>query len=471
MDLKKSKRLLLLAAAVYWLFAVGIFVIAGEQFRRADVTGDAPEAQLVVGELVDGMELRQTLESSLDVAEALQIMVGTYNRENTGTLILSVLDEKGSLLLQQTVPARELENDAFNTVTFDQPLALGRGRQVTLTVTTAECTYGNAVTVYAGGGEIPQAQVNGAPFEGALCVRFTGYNELTFYRTYWLLTAAVFLAAVIYTLICWRGLKRGRTNSLVSILTVYTRYGFLVRQLVARDFKTKYKRSSLGMAWSIMNPMLTMAVQYVVFSTLFKSDIPNYLVYLLTGIVFFSFFNEAVTLGMTAITGNAALIKKVYMPKVIYPFSRILSSCVNFLLALIPLFVVVIVTGTALRPSLFLLIFDVLCLLGFIVGMTLLLSTAMTFFQDTLFLWNVVGMLWQYLTPIFYPETIIPEAFRPLYRMNPLYQFISFARTCIIDGISPAPAAYFGCLLSALAALLAGAAVFKRCQGKFVLYL
>ncbi|MBE6975822.1 MAG: ABC transporter permease [Ruminococcaceae bacterium] len=256
----------------------------------------------------------------------------------------------------------------------------------------------------------------------------------------------------------------------VSLCTVYSRYTFLIKQLVSRDFKTKYKRSALGMAWSFVNPLLTMTVQYVVFSTLFKSDIPNYPVYLLTGIVFFSFFNEALTLGMTSITGNAALIKKVYMPKYIYPVSRVLSSLINFAFALMPLFLVVIFTGTPFQPAMLLLIFDIVCLLAFVTGMTLLLTTAMTFFQDTQFLWSVVSMMWQYVTPVFYPESIIPAKFLPIYRLNPMYQFITFARTCIIDGVSPGPSAYLRCILTAGIVLLLGVGVFRKQQNKFVLY-
>lgn len=457
MDLKKSKRLLFFAAAVYWICVVGIFAIAQEQFRYRPVSSGAPAAQATVGEITDGMQLQQEIVSPADVIQSLQIMTGTYHRKNTGRLCLRLSDSSGAVLTEETIDVSKLENDSYNAVAFSEPLTVGSNAKLTLLIWTSDCTPGNAVTIYTGHGD--------------LCVRINGYDNLSFYKTYWILSAVTFLAALLYVVCCWRGIKRGKRNSLVSILTIFSRYGFLIRQLVARDFKTKYKRSSLGVAWSIMNPMLTMAVQYVVFSTLFRNDIPNYLVYLLTGIVFFSFFNEALNLGMTAITGNAALIKKVYMPKYIYPVTRILSSMVNFLLALVPLFFVIIVTGTKLRLSMFLLVFVIGCLLVFIIGMTLLLSTAVVFFQDTVFLWNVVCMLWQYLTPIFYPESIISEAFLPLYRMNPLYQFISFARICIIDGISPPPGAYFGCLLSAAAALLLGIGVFKRHQDKFVLYL
>ncbi|MBQ6233370.1 MAG: ABC transporter permease [Clostridia bacterium] len=260
-------------------------------------------------------------------------------------------------------------------------------------------------------------------------------------------------------------------NPLVAVFTLMTRYGLLFRQLVSRDFKTKYKRSSLGLVWSFLNPLLTMAVQYVVFSTLFKSDIKNFPVYLLTGIVFFSFFSEAVTLGMTSITSNASLIKKVYVPKYIYPFTRVISSLINFLLALVPLFLVMLVTASPFHLSLVLLLFDILCFVGFIIGISLLLTTAMTFFQDTQFLWNVISMIWMYLTPLFYPESIIPRQIIGVYRLNPLYQFITFARICIIDGISPEPVMYLNCILSASLFLVLGVWVFRKYQDRFILYL
>jgi ABC-2 type transport system permease protein len=176
-------------------------------------------------------------------------------------------------------------------------------------------------------------------------------------------------------------------------------------------------------------------------------------------------------MGMTSITGNASLIKKVYVPKYIYPISKVASSMINFLLALMPLGLVMIITGTGLHPSLLLVVFDVLCFLVFIIGMSLLLTTSMTFFQDTQFLWNVVSMIWMYMTPIFYPESIIPANMFPLYRMNPLYQYITFARTCIIGGVSPAPVMYLKCIASACVVLVLGAVVFKKNQDRFVLYL
>ena len=141
------------------------------------------------------------------------------------------------------------------------------------------------------------------------------------------------------------------------------------------------------------------------------------------------------------------------------------------MLALIPLGLVMLLTGLSIKPSILLLTFDILCLLGFVMGMALLLTTAMTFFQDTQFLWGVVNMMWMYLTPIFYPETIIPAKLLTLYHLNPMYQYITFARVCIIDGVSPAPTAYLWSILSSTAVLVLGIAVFKKHQDRFVLQL
>lgn len=484
MDFKKSKRFLLTLAALYWALVAVVYVVAGQQFHFTAVTSDALSPLSVVGEIVDGMEIRQRMIVPADRLDSVSVMAATYGRANTGALLFAAENAAGEEIARASVDVSALEDGKYTPVYWDAPVEGLRGEAVTLVVSSQGAAPGNAVSLYfgnmvtAGRFDVvrPIAQdelytVNGAAGTGMLCAKLNGINVLSFYKTYWLVTAGLFAALGGYALHGYRQAKRGRNNGVVAICTLYGKYGFLLRQLVARDFKTKYKRSVLGMAWSFLNPLLTMAVQYVVFSTLFRSDTPNYPVYLLSGIVFFNFFSEAVSMGMTSITGNASLIKKVYMPKYIYPFSRLFSSLINFGLALIPLLLVMVVTGTALRPSLLLLVFDILCLMGFVMGMILLMSTAMTFFQDTQFLWGVVSMMWMYLTPIFYTESIIPRNLLTLYHMNPMYQYITFARICIIDGISPEPMAYLWCLVSSVAVLLLGIVTFKKQQDKFVLYL
>lgn len=484
MDFKRSKRLMAIWAACYWILAVTIYLVAGQQFHYTAVTSDALSATTTVGELVDGLTITQRLIAPAESLTGFDLMAATYGRSNTGTLHAVFTNNAGEVVAAKDIDIATLPESKYFTISLDSVAQVQAGDPLTLTLTTTGCMPGNAITIYCGDtivagrfdivqsiSEADRYTINGVPGAGKLCVKVNCIRTLTFYRDYWLIIGGAFAALALLCLYWWRGAKDGRNTPLVAVCMLFTRYGFLIRQLVSRDFKTKYKRSALGMAWSFLNPLLTMSVQYVVFSTLFQSDIPNYPVYLLSGIVFFNFFSEAVSMGMTSITGNASLIKKVYMPKYIYPVSRILSSLVNFALAIIPLLLVMLITGTAFTPALLLLIFDMLCLLGFVTGMSLLLTTAMTFFQDTQFLWGVVSMMWMYLTPLFYPESIIPAQFLTVYHMNPMYQYITFARICIIDGVSPEPMAYLWCILSSVVVLGLGILTFKRHQDKFVLYL
>ena len=176
-------------------------------------------------------------------------------------------------------------------------------------------------------------------------------------------------------------------------------------------------------------------------------------------------------MALMSIVGNATLITKVYVPKYIYPVSRVLSSGINLLLSMIPLFAVMLLTGAPISPSLLLLPFGLICLVVFSIGIGFLLSTAMVFFRDTQFLWGVVSMLWMYATPIFYPESIIGEQYMLLFKGNPMYHIIKFVRVILIDGVSPEPMSYVLCLAAAFIPLCIGAIVFKKNQDKFILNL
>ena len=212
---------------------------------------------------------------------------------------------------------------------------------------------------------------------------------------------------------------------------VWCRYGFLIKQLVSRDFKTKYKRSVLGYLWSFLNPLMTMMVQYIVFSQLFRSNIENFPVYLLSGIVLFSFFTESVGQGLTAI----------------------------------------LATGQRITKAILLIPFPLICLLIFCIGMTFMLCTSEVFFRDTQYLWGVATLAWTYATPLFYPENIIPDRFKFIQTYNPMYHYIKFIRIILIDGVSPTPEEYLYCLLFSFGTLIVGAWIFKKFQNRFVLYI
>lgn len=484
MDLKKINKLLLKIAVTYWIFVTMIYCVAGDGFQYAKVSSDGVSPHAVVGEIVDGVEVQQTVTIPADSVTELELLFATFGRTNTGSVNICLTDMDGTVLSQWELDVSALTDSVYAKLALPESLDGRNGDQAVLHITSEGAVPGNAVTLYYGSTistgrhdvalQLSQDElyrINDVAGNGKLCLKFDGINHLSFYRYYWYIVVAVF---VLMVLCVWRAnrlWKQGKNTLLLTFVHAMTQYQFLIKQLVGRDFKVKYKRSVLGVAWSFFNPLLTMMVQYVVFSTLFRSNIENFQVYLMTGIVFFNFFLEASSLGLSSITGNASLIKKVYIPKYIYPVSRVLSALVNFAISLIPLLLVMLVAGVPYRLSLLLLLYDLVCLVGFATGMALLLSTSMTFFQDTLHLWGVISMMWNYLTPIFYPETIIPLTLLPLFRMNPMYQYITFARTCILDGVSPEPQSYLWCILSSLLALALGVSVFRKHQDKFVLYI
>lgn len=483
MDFKKSKKLLILIIILYWVFVSLIYIVAGNQFKYTLKESNAPNtANSSTSDIFDGVTVTQELKAPMNSIESVAINAWC-NGNNSGLLHVTVCDVNKNIIAATDVDTSLLNNTGYVAFDFTENKKIEPNERLILTLTTSGCSQENAIHIYTGSeitaGRFDVVQdisnelytIDNQSFPGMLCIKLIGVRELNFYKIYWYIVIGTFAFFTLCCFIWWKEAKIGKSNPLVLICTVCTKYGFLIHKLVSRDFKTKYKRSVLGMAWSFLNPLLTMAVQYIVFSTLFKSDIPNYPVYLLSGIVFFNFFNEAVTMCMTSITSNASLIKKVYIPKYIFPISKIISSLINFGLAIIPLFLVMLLTGIEFKFSLILLVFDILCLLAFILGMGLLLTTAMTFFQDTQFLWGIITMMWTYLTPMFYPESIIPARFLTLYHMNPMYQYITFARICIIDGISPEPMSYLWCVISSSIILILGIIVFKKNQDKFIMYL
>ncbi len=214
-----------------------------------------------------------------------------------------------------------------------------------------------------------------------------------------------------------------------------------------------------------------MLVQYIVFSTLFKSLIPHFAAYLIIGNICFSFFNESCSLTLNSIVGNAGLITKVYMPKYIYLLSRTLSSLVNLAISLAPMLIVCLITGVKFTLAIFVSPYFFFCLFLFSLGVGMLLSCAMVYFRDTQFLWGILVTIWMYLTPVFYSIDIIPGTLRRLFELNPMYIFISSIRCCIMYEVVPLPGTFVKSALAALLALAVGFLVFKKGQDKFILYL
>lgn len=482
MSEKQVRKGCALALAIYIVLALAFYWVSGDQLHYRDEETDAISASEPIGELVQGVEIRQPFTAAADAVVSVDMLLSTYARENSCRVLVSIVDGNGTVLGQTEIPGAEIEDNAVRTISFVQPVPVRRGERYALVLTSPDGVPGSAITAWQGSAmstaraEVPveitePLLVNGEARDGMLHFSLHTSSYLWFGSAYWYLVAAV--GGLLAGYCAWLCLKArwGQSCLTLRVVSAFQRYGYLMRQLVARDFKTKYKRSVLGVLWSFLNPLLTMMVQYIVFSTLFKSDIPNFRLYLLSGIVCFNFFSEATGMALQSIVGNASLITKVYMPKYIYPVSRVLSSAINLLLSLIPLLAVMLLTGTPVRSAILLLPFGLICLVGFCIGMGFILSTLMVFFRDTQFLWGVVSMLWMYATPIFYPESIIPAQYMVIYKCNPMYHIIRFVRIVLINGVSPEPKAYALCLIASSVPLALGAVIFKKNQDKFILNL
>lgn len=256
-----------------------------------------------------------------------------------------------------------------------------------------------------------------------------------------------------------------------SYMTNFIKYRSLLNELVVRDIKVKYKRSVLGILWTLLNPLLTMVVLTIVFSNLFRYDIENFPVYLITGQVMFNFFSESTSMAMGSIIGNSALIKKVYIPKYIFPLSRVLSSFVNLLFALVAVIILMIFMKIKITTAVLFIPLAFIYILVFSIGIGFLLSSINVFFRDTQHLYGVLLTAWMYLTPIFYPVDIIPIKYKWIVELNPLYYMVDYFRQCVLYGNIPSLQLNLICILACSISIIVGLWAFYKNQDKFILYI
>ena len=256
-----------------------------------------------------------------------------------------------------------------------------------------------------------------------------------------------------------------------SFIQELYKYRYLIQELVIRDIKKKYRRSVLGVVWSILNPLLMMAVTAMVFSTLFRFDIGNYPLYLITGQVLFTFYSESTSFAMSSIIDNAGLIRKIYIPKYLFPLSRVISSCVNLFFTIPALILIILVTGEPLTFAMLSFIVPLFLFFIFCLGIGLILSTMTVYFRDMFHLYGILLSLLNYATPIFYPEKIVPVQFAWLLTLNPLYYFFKAFRMSVYEGVLPTGEILLYCVVIAAVAFMVGCYVFRKYQNHFILYI
>ena len=255
--------------------------------------------------------------------------------------------------------------------------------------------------------------------------------------------------------------------------TIYEFMNFFpfLMEVIKRDFKKKYYKSVLGVAWSMLSPLLMMMVITVVFSTLFKRSLPYYPAYWFTGNLIFSFIFDAATHCMGCIVGNAGLINKMKIPNYFFCISSVTQSFITMLFSFVPYFILCLVIGVPITPYMFLVPLPMILAYIFALGLGMLLCAYATFLRDLNYLFQVIRRVWLYITPIFYPIDIVPEQFRFLWDLNPVYIYIKIFRDLAINGVLPSEKMLIVGTCYALLMLGLGAVTFKEKRDRFFLYI
>lgn len=262
----------------------------------------------------------------------------------------------------------------------------------------------------------------------------------------------------------WLGGKKLKTY-----IQNFKKFQPLLAELVARDIKIKYRRSVLGVVWTLLNPLLMMIILSIVFSNLFKFEIENFPLYILSGQVIFNFFSSSTTDAMSAITGNAALIKKVYVPKYMFVLSRVFSSFINLLASFSALLLMMLVMRVELNWTVFFAVIPIILIAIFSLGVGLILSAITVRFRDIMHLYSVFTTGLLYLTPVIYPMSILPAAIRMVVMANPITNILQMLRNVMFNNCLPDITSILIGIVEAGAALAIGLYVFYKNQDQFIL--
>ena len=252
---------------------------------------------------------------------------------------------------------------------------------------------------------------------------------------------------------------------------------FILQQLVSKDFKLRYRRSVLGVVWSVLNPLLMMMVMSFVFSYFLRgSSVEHYPLYLIVGNITFTLMNDATSTGLRSIIDAAPLLKKVKVHRWIFPVQKVLSAVVNFAFSLIAVALVMLFFRVTPTVHILWIVPALLLLTVFCIGISMLVGSLAVFFRDMIHLWSVLLTAWMYLTPIFWDLSLLTQSSAPWFvlavvKLNPMYNYIDMMRCAIVYQATPGPTVIFLAVFWALLALVLGYVVFRKTEHKFILYI
>lgn len=253
------------------------------------------------------------------------------------------------------------------------------------------------------------------------------------------------------------------------------RYRELIWALALKDLKIRYKRSFLGFLWALLNPLLLMLVLTVVFSSILLASVPHYAVFMLSVLLPWMFFAQSIAYGAESVVGNGELIKKVRVPKAVFPVAAVVSNMINLLLSFIPLLLIVPATGMSFFWTWLYLPVPFIALTLFTLGASFFFATANVYYRDITHIVQVVLNVWFYITPIIYAETQFPAQYRWIFKLNPVVYVLHGFRLSIYGangkyGLLPEMPSIVASFVCGFAALLIGFWIFRKYQDEFVFY-
>ncbi len=256
----------------------------------------------------------------------------------------------------------------------------------------------------------------------------------------------------------------------MKFINTFLKHQFLFEELVKRDFKQKYKRTVLGMGWSLLAPLLQLFVLSLVFKQFFGRNVEHYTIYLFCGNLVFNYFKESTSSGMNSLMDNRGIFSKVNVPKYMFLLSKNISSLINFGLTLIIFFAFSLADKIEFGVHFLMLFYPICCLVVFNVGVGLILSALFVFFRDISYLYDIFTLLLMYMSAIFYTVETMASWFQKLILCNPIYCYIKYFRIIVLDGNIPSFQFHVLCAFYAILVLGIGAWVYKRYNHKFLYY-
>ncbi len=244
------------------------------------------------------------------------------------------------------------------------------------------------------------------------------------------------------------------------------RYRNLIFQLVRRDIVARYKRSVFGIAWTMLNPLGMTIVMAIVYSQLFHS-VQGYAAYVLSGLIVWNFYSQATTAAISSLVWGGDFFRQIYVPRSAFAISAIGTGLVNMVLSLVPLFIVMIFVGTPIQPTLILVPIPIFALTCFALGMGLIISCIAIYFPDIVEMYQILLMAWMFLTPIIYPQDILPAWINSLMKFNPMYWLVNLFRIPVYNGRLPAAVELIPTLVIGIVTLLIGWWIFARRSNEF----